>query len=535
MAPSKQAKKEAAKLELQEDEERFPRLNDTNRSEYEIVAEIDNDLQVMVDQGVLGPDESVDVARNVFIPHRQGTHKTTGDRLFLLWYGYLAPHKKRHMQLKPGGQTKFRVRFRDGYNYMFKREEMMYSIPENIPFRINDGVEVPSDGTSDYGEECDDKDEESSNSEYDALCNLHAPIVHTARRHCAHCTHALCVLHARIVHTARTHALCTLHARIVYAASTHCAHCTHARTVHTARRHCARCTHALFTLHGRIVKTARTHCAHCTHTLCAIHCTQASCTLHARTVQAARRHRAHCTHAFCTLHAGIVHAARTSHCVCIVQTARTYCAHCTHPLCTLHAHIVHTTLHARTVHAARTHCAHCTHALCTLHARIVHTARTRRAHCTHALCTLHAGTHCAHCTHALSTLHAHTVNICTVHTDALCIFHTRTVNMRTVHTVSMHCAHCTVLRQDLCIYLILLVIPGNIPYGACVLACSMEASWIRKEIPLLFGSMETVLFNLILVFQIILFGKPSSKPLLAIVYSSMQCEYCAWVQECCAL
>ena len=57
------------------------------------------------------------------------------------------------------------MRFRDGYDYMFKREEMMYSIPENIPFQINDRVEVPSDGTSDYGEECDDEDEESSNSE----------------------------------------------------------------------------------------------------------------------------------------------------------------------------------------------------------------------------------------------------------------------------------------------------------------------------------------------------------------------------------
>ena len=79
MAPSKQANKEAAKLELPEDEERFPRLNDTNRSEYEIVVEIDNDLQAMVGQGVLGPDKPVDVARNIFIPHGQGTHKTTSD------------------------------------------------------------------------------------------------------------------------------------------------------------------------------------------------------------------------------------------------------------------------------------------------------------------------------------------------------------------------------------------------------------------------------------------------------------------------
>ena len=167
MAPSKQAKKEAAKLELPEDEEKFPRLNDTNRSEYEIVAEIDNDLQVMVDQGVLGPDEPVDVAKNVLIPHGRGTDKTTGDRLILLWYGYLAPHKKGQMLLTPEGQTKFRVRFGDGYDYMFKREEMMYSIPENIPFRINDGVDVPSDGTGDPDEECDDEDDESFNSEYD--------------------------------------------------------------------------------------------------------------------------------------------------------------------------------------------------------------------------------------------------------------------------------------------------------------------------------------------------------------------------------
>ena len=43
-----------------------------------------------------------------------------------------------------------------------------------------------------------------------------------------------------------------------------------------------------------------------------------------------------------------------------------------------------------------------------------------------------------------------------------------------------------------------------------------------------------MVFNLILVFQIIFSGKPSSKPLLASAYSPMQCEYWAWVQECCA-
>ena len=58
-------------------------------------------------------------------------------------------------------------------------------------------------------------------------CCTHAPTVHTAGTHCAHCTHALCTLHARIVHTPRTHcvhcthALCKLQARIVHAARTH--------------------------------------------------------------------------------------------------------------------------------------------------------------------------------------------------------------------------------------------------------------------------------------------------------------------------
>ena len=58
-------------------------------------------------------------------------------------------------------------------------------------------------------------------------CCTHAPTVHTARTHCAHCTHAFCTLHARIVHTPRTHcvhcthALCTLQAPIVHAARTH--------------------------------------------------------------------------------------------------------------------------------------------------------------------------------------------------------------------------------------------------------------------------------------------------------------------------
>ena len=126
------------------------------------------------------------------------------------------------------------------------------------------------------------------------------------------------------------------------------------------------------------------------------------------------------------------------------------------------------------------------------------------------------------------------MNICTVHTEAFCIFHTRTVNMRTVHTVRMHCADCTVFWQDLCIYLVLGAIPGNILYRASVLAYSIETSWIREQHPLLLGSMQTLVFKLILVFQIILFGKPSSNPLLASAYSPMECEYWAFLQDCCA-
>ena len=40
--------------------------------------------------------------------------------------------------------------------------------------------------------------------------------------------------------------------------------------------------------------------------------------------------------------------------------------------------------------------------------------------------------------------------------------------------------------------------------------------------------------NLIPVFQIILFGKTSSKPLLANANSPMQCEYSTLLQACCA-
>ena len=56
---------------------------------------------------------------------------------------------------------------------------------------------------------------------------------------------------------------------------------------------------------------------------------------------------------------------------------------------------------------------------------------------------------------------------------------------------------------------------GNILYGASVLAYSTEAAWIWKQIPFLLGSMGTVVFDLILVFQIILFRKPKNEPLLA--------------------
>jgi uncharacterized protein with PQ loop repeat len=69
--------------------------------------------------------------------------------------------------------------------------------------------------------------------------------------------------------------------------------------------------------------------------------------------------------------------------------------------------------------------------------------------------------------------------------------------------------------EDLSIYLFLLAMLGNILYGASVLAYSTEAAWIWKQIPFLLGSMGTVVFDLILVFQIILFRKPKNEPLLA--------------------
>ena len=52
------------------------------------------------------------------------------------------------------------------------------------------------------------------------------------------------------------------------------------------------------------------------------------------------------------------------------------------------------------------------------------------------------------------------------------------MNMDTLHTLRRQYAHCTVFWQDLCIYLVLLAIPGNILYRESVLAYSMEASWI---------------------------------------------------------
>ena len=69
--------------------------------------------------------------------------------------------------------------------------------------------------------------------------------------------------------------------------------------------------------------------------------------------------------------------------------------------------------------------------------------------------------------------------------------------------------------EDLSIYLFILAVLGNVTYAASILAYSLEPAWIEKQAPFLLGSVGTLAFDAVLVYQILAYAKdPQSQALL---------------------
>lgn len=71
---------------------------------------------------------------------------------------------------------------------------------------------------------------------------------------------------------------------------------------------------------------------------------------------------------------------------------------------------------------------------------------------------------------------------------------------------------------DLSVYLFALAVLGNVTYAGSILAISMSGDWLRLQAPFLLGSIGTLLFDALLVYQIVSYPKQDKQakaPLLA--------------------
>jgi|EP00670_Eutreptiella_braarudii_P002204 uncharacterized protein with PQ loop repeat len=65
--------------------------------------------------------------------------------------------------------------------------------------------------------------------------------------------------------------------------------------------------------------------------------------------------------------------------------------------------------------------------------------------------------------------------------------------------------------EDLSIVLFACAVLGNSTYAASILTHSLNSEWLRKQAPFLLGSMGTLAFDAILVYQIVAYGTPTAK------------------------
>ena len=85
----------------------------------------------------------------------------TGEKRVLFWYGMLIIPKK----IREPNKNDLCMRFSNNYFYWFKRADVFPTLPLGLPAFFNNGCDVPSDETSDYGEA--PSDESSKNESND--------------------------------------------------------------------------------------------------------------------------------------------------------------------------------------------------------------------------------------------------------------------------------------------------------------------------------------------------------------------------------
>ena len=91
------------------------------------------------------------------------TNVQTGEKRVLFWYGMLIIPKK----IPEPNKKDLCMRFPNNYFYGFKRADVFPTLPLGLPAFFNDGCDVPSDETSDYGEAPSDESSEDESSDDD--------------------------------------------------------------------------------------------------------------------------------------------------------------------------------------------------------------------------------------------------------------------------------------------------------------------------------------------------------------------------------
>ena len=128
---------------------------------WENCESLDPELERLLAGHCVKEDQSVEVGTFNYIKCGMSTNVQTGEKRVLFWYGMLIIPKK----IPEPNKNDLCMRFPNNYFYWFKRADVFPTLPLGLPAFFNDGCDVPSDETSDYGEAPSDESSENESSD----------------------------------------------------------------------------------------------------------------------------------------------------------------------------------------------------------------------------------------------------------------------------------------------------------------------------------------------------------------------------------
>ena len=122
---------------------------------------LDPELERLLAEHCVKEDQSVEIGTFNYIKCGTCTNVQTGEKWVLFWYVMLIIPIK----IPEPNKKDLCMRFPNNYFYWFNRADVFPTLPIGLPAFLNDGCNVPSDETSNYGEAPSDESSENESSD----------------------------------------------------------------------------------------------------------------------------------------------------------------------------------------------------------------------------------------------------------------------------------------------------------------------------------------------------------------------------------